>query len=486
MHRYNRKPEPNFRRKKLASTCVALALFSSSSGALLGACSDSNSLSAQERSETSSQPVDRAGDNPAQTQKPRNIVVFIGDGMGVSTITAARIFDGQSRGLRGEEHVLAFEDFANLALIKTYNTNSQVADSAGTATAILSGYKTNIGTVNVPPADSLDAMVLGSCGTEANPPATLTTKAKRSGRSVGVISTARLTHATPAAMYGHAVSRDWEADKDIEGPILAAGCTSLSEQLVMSEADLLLGGGAKEFSDSQVERFPGAVVRTASEMNAAPDGRMLGLFNSSHMSFEADRAETDEPSLAEMTRFAMDRLSANRNGYVLMVEAGRVDHAHHGTNAYRAMRDMQALNEAVAVAKETMGDDTLILVTADHSHVFSMSGYPTRGNPILGLVKSNDRETGQPDPNPVLAEDGKPYTTLGYHNGPNVRLPDSPALTDNMVQSPDYRQQTAVPLGSETHAGEDVPLYATGPGSDQVRGVMEQDEIGKLIERMLE
>ena len=481
-----RKPETGFRLRKALPALAAFALLSSSSGALLGACSDGNSLSADERSERSSRPVDKRGDKRRKGRKPRNIVVFIGDGMGVSTITAARIFDGQSRGLRGEEHQLAFEHFDNLALIKTYNTNSQVADSAGTATAILSGYKTNIGTVNVPPGASLDEMVRASCGPDASPPPTLVEKAKAANRSVGLISTARLTHATPAAMYGHAVSRDWESDSDITEALAAAGCTSLAEQMVSSSADLILGGGSKELSESQMERFPGAVVRSASEMNAAPDGRVLGLFNRSHMSFEADRAETDEPSLAEMTRFAIERLSANRNGYVLMVEAGRVDHAHHGTNAYRALRDMQALNEAVEAAKELAGDDTLILVTADHSHVFSMSGYPTRGNPILGLVRSNDRETGQPDPEPVLAEDGKPYTTLGYQNGPNVRLPDSPALTDNMVQAPDYRQQTAVPLGSETHAGEDVPLYATGPGSDQVRGVMEQDEIGQLIERMLE
>jgi alkaline phosphatase len=162
-----------------------------------------------------------------------------------------------------------------------------------------------------------------------------------------------------------------------------------------------------------------------------------------------------------------------------MVEAGRVDHAHHGTNAYRALTDMQALNEAVKIAKAKTGGDTLILVTADHSHVFTIAGYPGRGNPILGLVK----EAGADDYK--KAEDGKPYTTLGYHNGPNVREADSPALTDNMVQARDYRQQTAVKLGSETHGGEDVPLYARGPGAENVHGVMEQDEIGTLIAEML-
>jgi len=89
-----------------------------------------------------------------------------------------------------------------------------------------------------------------------------------------------------------------------------------------------------------------------------------------------------------------------------------------------------------------------------------MAGYPARGNPIMGLVRNPDPEAGKPSDDYALAEDGKPYTTLGYHNGPNVREAASPALTDNLVQAPDYQQQTAVNMTSETHAGEDVPLYA--------------------------
>jgi len=191
-----------------------------------------------------------------------------------------------------------------------------------------------------------------------------------------------------------------------------------------------------------------------------------------------------------MTRFAIENLSARGTGYVLMVEAGRIDHAHHGGNAYRALRDVQALNEAVETAIEMTGDDTTLLVTADHSHVFTIAGYPKRGNPILGLVTPpqsleqllNDQEGD----GPVLAKDDKPYTTLGYHNGGGPqRHNDSEALTDNAVQSPDFRQQVAIPLGSETHAGEDVALYAKGPGAARVRGVMDQNEIANVIDAAL-
>ena len=169
----------------------------------------------------------------------------------------------------------------------------------------------------------------------------------------------------------------------------------------------------------------------------------------------------------------------------MMVEAGRIDHAHHGTNAYRALKDLQALDDAVAAAVAKADKDTLILVTADHSHVFTMAGYPVRGNPIMGLVRGVDRKTGGPDADYSLDQDGKPYTTLGYQNGPNVREASSDTLTDNMVQDRDYRQQTAVNLSGETHAGEDVALFATGPGAARFSGVMEQDEIGQALADML-
>jgi len=116
----------------------------------------------------------QADSSTAQTQAAqttgkkdaKNLILFIGDGMGISTITAGRIFDGQSLGLSGEEHSLAFEDFENLALVKTYNTNAQVPDSAGTATAIMSGYKTNIGAINVKPNKDVTKMVLSNCVTK--------------------------------------------------------------------------------------------------------------------------------------------------------------------------------------------------------------------------------------------------------------------------------------------------------------------------------
>jgi alkaline phosphatase len=427
----------------------------------------------------------------SQTDSPRNIIVFVADGMGISTVTAARIFDGQKQGIDGESHNLVFEDFGNVAFVKTYNADSQVPDSAGTATALFSGFKANIGTLNVEPQETLRAMATASCQNQADgTPATLLERARSVDKSVGIISTARLTHATPAAVYGRSVDRGLESDDRMPEELTAMGCKSLAAQLIETAPELALGGGASAIVEANTANWPGPVVRNKAEMQAAGEGPVLGLFTGSHMSYEADRPET-EPSLAEMTRFAINRLEADEDGYVLMVEAGRVDHAHHATNAYRAMTDMQAFNEAIRTATEQAGDDTLIVVTADHSHVFVIQGYPVRGNPIMGLVRQGDivRETMTREISVALDEDGLPFTTLGYYNGPNTRADAVAAgdvLTEEVATARDFQQQTAIRKRSETHAGEDVPLYATGPGANAFGGVMDQDEVGQAIIEALE
>lgn len=332
-------------------------------------------------------------------------------------------------------------------------------------------------------------MVFSSCVAKNSPP-TLLKRAKKAGLSVGVVSTTRITHATPAAMYSHSVSRNWETKDEIDPRAAKFGCKSIASQLLKHTPDITLGGGRKNFTDKQLENWAkkdGHIyVSDADSFRRAPkDKTLLGLFTPSHMSYEADRDDAKEPSLAEMTGAAIDALSERETGYVIMVEAGRVDHAHHGTNAYRAMRDMQALNEAVKTAKAKTGEDTLIMVTADHSHVFTIGGYPARGNPILGLVRHPDPEAGEPAKDYAKDLGGKPYTTLGYANGPNIRAAHTPTLTEELVQSHDYQQETTVHLESETHAGEDVPLYARGPGAHRVRGVMEQNEIADVIDAAL-
>ena len=418
--------------------------------------------------------------------KAKNVILFIGDGMGISTVTAARIFDGQSKGMDGEEHELSFEKFDNLALIKTYNLDAQVPDSAGTASAMNTGIKTQIGKINVTANDNL-----GGCG-DRSAPVKIADLAQAAGLSIGIISTARITHATPAAVYGHAADRGFENDTDLDKVAIKAGCTDLAAQLISSNANYVLGGGAKHFAKKREDgrdltaewsalSQDHVYVDNARQLRNLPatGKNVLGLFTKSHMAFEAGRDNNKEPSISEMTERAIQNLSARDTGYFLMVEGGRIDHAHHGTNAYRALTDTVAFADAVEMAVNTTDPEkTLILVTADHSHVFTIAGYPARGNPILGLVKKENGKTAKD-------ADGKPYTTLGYQNGPNFRDADDDALTDKVVAGKNYLQQSGVHLESETHAGEDVALYATGPGSEAVQGVMDQTEIFGVITNAL-
>ncbi|PWE18819.1 alkaline phosphatase [Marinicauda salina] len=434
---------------------------------------------------------------PVRDGRARNVIVFIADGMSLGTITAARIYDGQQRGMSGEEHYLPFERWGHSALVKTYSENAQVPDSAATATAIHTGIKTHTGAISVYARHTLE-----TCAPDAALPATLLERAEDRGLATGVVSTARLTHATPATAYAHVPDRGWETDAAMPAEAVEAGCRDIARQLVEFDRgdgiDLALGGGRAAFLTAEAggqradgrdltaewRSAGGAYVEDRDSLLAAADGDapVLGLFTDSHMSYEADRDPTAEPSLEEMTAVAIERLSRDADGFYLMVEAGRVDHAHHATNAYRALADAQEFAQAIDRAAAMVDlDETLILVTADHGHTFTMAGYPRRGNPILGLVHPPAPDLSEDATPAYPARDGRPYTTLGYYTGPHQRPADG-ALTDAEARDPDYRQESAVPMGSEAHSGEDVIAYATGPQAHLVDGVMEQHTLFHIIE----
>ena len=436
----------------------------------------------------------------------KNVIFFLGDGMGISTVTAARIYAGQTAGATGEEYSLAFEEFPHLALIKTYNTDAQVPDSAGTITALTTGEKTRIGVLGINGTvarDDCDAAL-------QNTLPTLAELAEQAGMGTGVVSTARITHATPAGAYAHTPNRNWESSATTPDDAQALGCQDIASQLVAMPfgdgIDVIFGGGRREFmptemSDPEYPNKQGARDDgrnlidewlaadsnrryawngdTIAQWLAAPQplsGQLMGLFEPSHMQYEADRARDPgkEPSLRDMTALAVKQLSAKKEGYFLLVEAGRIDHAHHFSNAFRALGDTVALSEAVQWAVDNVDlSETLILVTADHSHTMTISCYPRRGNPILGTV---EMEPGKP----MLDATGKPYTTLSYANGPGYRK-QRPDLSDVDTQARNFQQLGTVPMQAETHAGEDVAAFATGANATAVRGVMEQNRLFNVM-----
>jgi alkaline phosphatase len=465
-------------------------------------------------------------------RRARNVIFFIGDGMGVSTVTAARVF---SVGVDGQ---LVLDQFPHTALSRTYASDSITPDSAPTMSAMMTGVNTNQSVIGF--GESTEANDFNNDG---DGPAswTLLELAKRRGMRVGVVSTATITHATPAATYAHINQRN-----DESGIALQALPTDGTFNSRLGRGiDILMGGGRRFF-------LPNTVVDEEGARGARTDGRdlrgefhaagyryvwntagfsgltparlpVLGLFESSHMEYEFDRPGDlgGEPSLTDMTVKAIQLLEGatrrRSEGYFLHVEAGRIDHAHHAGNAYRAMTDTQELDEAIGAAAQMVDlRDTLIIVSADHSHVFNITGYPLRplqelpypvrshdpgyehaaaaGHGILDLVWDIDQATGHVSAAPD--RNGVPYTVLGYHNGPGYRgaprvdpradvfrgfggvMPTGPS-------HPAYFQEAAVPLGSETHAGEDVAIYAIGPGAELVAGTVKNTHIFHVMKRAL-
>lgn len=444
-----------------------------------------------------------AGDAPEEP-RAKNVILFIGDGMGISTITAARIYEAQKRGETGEENSLSFEKFEHVALVKTYNTNAQVPDSAGTATAIHSGVKTRIGVLGIGP----DAEK-GVCKDALEHPLPLLgEEVKDRGLALGIVTTTRITHATPASVITRSADRDWESDTNIPADQRGDGCRDIALQFAEGAFDVALGGGTAMFYGKEkggrrgdpaadlpaawAAKNGGVVVKTAAELAAAPlDKPVLGLFSPSHLAFMAERREdSPEPTLTDMTAQAIARLKTDPDGFYLMVEGGRIDHAHHAGQAGFALEEAVEFARAVQYAVDnTDPAETLIMVTADHSHVFTIAGYPQRGNDILGLVvpPKGNGEDGGDGTSPLVAADGKPYTTLGYANGPGgIRAGDGDDHDHGrpMPQTGiNARQQALVPLGSETHGGEDVALFATGPGASRARGVIEQNVVNDIIRK---
>ncbi|MFN0039699.1 MAG: alkaline phosphatase [Burkholderiales bacterium] len=478
--------------------------------------------------------VEKANQVRPITGRAKNVILFVGDGMGISTVTAARILEGQQRGGSGEENQLAFEQLPYVALSKTYSDNQQTSDSAPTMSAMVTGIKTGDGLISVTGRVARrDFRAVA-----AHSARTILEHAEARGMATGVVTTTRVTHATPAACYAHSPDRDWESDANQPAEANAANFPDIARQLIEFSIgdglEVAFGGGRLKFlpggtrdpeypqrvgerqdgrdltDEWKARRAGAAYIWNRSQFDALDAGKtgpVLGLFEPSHMRYEHDRLRdaAGEPSLSEMTVKALKMLASRDKGYFLMVEGGRIDHAHHEGNAFRALTDAIEFSRAVRQAMDmTDPQDTLIIVTADHSHVLSIAGYPKRGNPILGKVIDAGRPAREYSKDAL----DLPYTTLSYANGPGYSGKSDtqaegpkkhahavsgsrgiargrPDLTEVDTAAPDYLQESTVPMAFETHGGEDVAIYARGPQAHLIRGVLEQNVIYHVMAKAL-
>jgi alkaline phosphatase len=434
--------------------------------------------------------------------RARNVIFFLGDGMGINTLTAARIF------AVGESGELTIDTLPESAFVKTFSNNAQVTDSAASMSAYMTGVKQDNGVISMS-ADTRSIAPgpgLSSRCDNGHPVPTLAELARQHGLAAGVVTTTSVTDATPAATYAHACHRKLE--NDIAAALVPGGAGY--NAALGGGMDLVFGGGSQFFRPAAQggKRADGRdllaelaargyrVATSPAQLQALSSGSpqpAIALFAPNDLSFEAERDPAAQPSLTEMTTRAIDLLSQRPNGFFLVVEGGLIDHALHQTLAKRALQETVSYNDALKAAIERMRQldpglkNTLIVATADHDHTLLINGYSPRtgkttpANPgVLGLVRN------LADGKVKLDKDGAPYTILGFGTGEH-RVAGSRAsqagLTDAVVGGDDYHQEAVIRTraGAETHGGTDVYLGAIGQGAELFRGTIDNTRVFSLI-----
>lgn len=412
-------------------------------------------------------------------ERPRNVILFVSDGTGPASITLARDF---ARATQGRE-TLAL-DGVLVGSLRTYATDSRVTDSAAGATAFAAGVKTYNGAISV---DTL-----------RRPVATLLEAAEARGMATGLVATSTITHATPAAFSAHVPSR---ADQ-----------TEIALQQLAQDIEVMLGGGTRFFRPEAAggRRKDGRdlmqeaaakgyqVVTDRAGLQGIAEGRVLGLFTPDQMSYDIDRDPEAEPSLAEMTRKALELLASDPDGFFLMVEGSRIDHAAHGNDAAAHLRDLLAFDDAVAEALAFAARDgrTLVVATSDHETGGLTLGRNLGGRgvyawypEVLAAVKSshgpmiNALLEGRP-PAEVLAEYAG-ITDLDDAEVASFEAAKGNGALLNGVLAEAVARRAVLGWTTGGHTAVDVNLYAAGPGADTFRGHHDNTYVGRQIAQLL-
>ncbi|MFN3349720.1 alkaline phosphatase [Pseudorhodoplanes sp.] len=458
-------------------------------------------------------------DTPAR--RARNVVLLIGDGLSGAHRTAARILSkGMIEGRASGK--LSMDDMPQMALVATAGLDSIITDSANSASAYVTGHKTAVNAMGVYPDRTADPFDDPRVETIAS------LVKRRHGMAVGIVTNTEIQDATPAAMIAHTRRR--------------TSYDQIVAQYFAAQPDVLMGGGLANFlpqgtpgarrrdATDFVAKFKEAgyaYVTTGAELKAVPSDtrRLLGLFNLGNMDGVLDRKFLkagsvkrfpDQPDLTEMTAKALDILSQNPNGFFLMVEAGMIDKYTHLLDMERAVYDTIMFDNVVASVRDwakVRGDDTLILVLADHAHPIA----------IVGTIDDDMAR----EPNVPMRERIRIYGAAGFPNYPapdaegyparvdvsrrlamfSASLPDhyetfrprldGPNQPTKRGQEPDtfeanerYRNLPGAVFrlgnlprlaGASVHSGEDVILTASGPGSEAVRGQLDNTDVFRVM-----
>ncbi|PRH88887.1 alkaline phosphatase [Labrys okinawensis] len=451
------------------------------------------------------------------TPKAKNIIFLLGDGLTVANRTGARIMSkGMTEGKANGR--LNMDDLDHMAFIGTSATDAIATDSANTMSAYMTGHKTAVNALGVY-ADRTPA-------TLDDPRVETIAEALRrtSKKSIGVISTAEIEDATPAAVVAHTRKR---ADKaEIVGMFYDV------------KPEIILGGGSAYFLPKsttgskrkddkdyiQLFKDAGYTVATDKDSLAAASGtntgKILGLFHTGNMDVALDRnllkkgtveKFPNQPGLVDMTKTALDQLSKNPEGFFLMVEAATVDKMSHAQDGERSLYDTIEFDKAIGVAREfaRTHPDTLIVATGDHTHSMSIIGTVDDSKPgtdmrekvgiyaEAGFTNYEDKDgDGYPDkidPSKRLAIVYGNYPDHYETFSPKLDGPYEPAIQNEKkeyVANPAYKDvpgavfvQGNIPRNNDStaHAVDDVVLQATGPGAEGFKGYLEESDVYRVL-----
>lgn len=392
----------------------------------------------------------------------KNIILFVGDGMGFAHISISKYYLGRD---------LFMEQLPYSGFVTTHSEDSYVTDSAAAATALACGFKTKNRMLGWLP--------------QGETPKTVLEAAQEKGKKVGLVSTCRLTHATPAAFAAHVIHRNKE--------------TEIARQMLERNVDVLLGGGLKQFlhekpdkplveqAKSQGYEF----VQTRDEMLNATSDKILGLFTKSHMNYELDRNPDVEPSLAEMTQKSLAIVSQDEDGFFLMVEGGRIDHAAHKSDIGGVVTDLLAFDEAINVALEFAKKDTntLIIVTSDHECGglgLSNGKYEIKPEVIKNINHSVEFamekiEKENADVEKIMV-DYFGITDMTVEEREKIKNAPNPMVRMFSI-SEVVSDRAMVGWTTTKHTASLVPIMAIGPDAERYVGFMDNTDIPKKIDK---
>ena len=418
---------------------------------------------------------------PDATARPRNVIFMIPDGCGPAAITLARLVSGR----------LLVLDSLLVGAVETHSADSDVTDSAAAGTAYATGVKTRNRMLGVDP--------------EGRPLGTLLEAAKTRGLATGLVTTADLTDATPAAFVAHVAQRTLQ--------------DSIAIQMLEQHVDVLLGGDLSRWRPvsaggrrrdrrdlvAEQRARGGIVVTTPADLAAARELPLLGLFGIGldQIALEIDRDTLREPSLAQMTAKALELLGPASRGFFLLIEGGRIDDAGHDDDPAGVAREVLAYDRAVALALAFARRDprTLVVSVADHEtgglglgrRVGRASPYVMHPESLLAARASVWRMSGD------ILDGGDPVTVAEHGTGVDSLEDDERAALLTAAAAPDTVRRHGlmqalseiesrrVRVGWSTggHTGVDVGLYAFGPGSERFRGLHENTDVAHLIAELL-